>query len=143
MQLLIAELRPTPLFAGGLAPAIRRHVSQRDLPDSLAFSIQVDGGLPLEPREEEGLFCIAREAINNVVKHASASQARLSLHLEPPPWMEIADDGCGFRDEPALAGVGLAGMRERAAEIGWDLVVDTEPGSGTRIRVMRPSTEGS
>ena len=58
-------------------------------------------------------------------------------------WIEIEDHGQGFDLGPALNSgrVGLSSMRERAAEVGWDLQVNTSPGTGTRIRVEKLTEE--
>jgi signal transduction histidine kinase len=145
MHVLISELRPEKVAAGGLAAALRWHLADRRLPESLAISLEVEGDQPLEPAEELGLFRIAQEALNNIVKHARASRAYIRLRLVEPFWMEIEDQGQGFdlqqaRDSGGAGGqVGLVSMDERAAEIGWHLQVITSPGAGTRIRVEKPS----
>jgi signal transduction histidine kinase len=97
----------------------------------------------LAPAEEQILFRIAQEALNNIVKHAQASQAWIRLHLADPFWMEIEDRGQGFDLQRARNSgrVGLASMDERAAEIGWRLQVITAPGAGTRVRVDKPTGE--
>jgi signal transduction histidine kinase len=124
-----------------LAAALRRHLADRHLPESLAVSLQVEGDQPLSAAEEQGLFRIAQEALNNIVKHAQASEARIQLHLIEPPWMEIQDQGQGFDLEQARNSgrVGLVSMGERAAEIGWNLRITTAPGAGARIRVEKTS----
>lgn len=141
MQMLIAKLRPEQLAEGGLAAAIRRHLAERHFPDGLSASLEVEGDGPLERAEELGLFRIVQEALNNIVKHARTSQARLCLHLAEPFWIEIEDQGQGFDlRQPRSGGqVGLVSMSERAAEIGWDLRITTSPGGGTRIRVEKSS----
>ena len=139
MQVLISELRPEKVTQGGLAPALRRHLAERNLRDSLSVSLEVEGNQPLQPAEEQGLFRIAQEALNNIVKHAQVSQARIRLHLEEPLWIEIEDHGQGF-DLPKArdsSRVGLVSMHERAAEIDWELEVNTSPGAGTRIHVQK------
>ena len=141
MQVLISELRPKKVAEGGLAVALRRHPAERHLPENLAVSLEVEGEQPLEPSEEQGLFRIAQEALNNIVKHAQASEAHIRLHLAEPVWIEIHDQGQGF-DLPQgrdSGRVGLVSMRERAAEIGWTLQVITSPGAGTRVRVEKPT----
>jgi signal transduction histidine kinase len=139
MQTLISELRPPETAEGGLAAALRQHLAERHLPESLAVALEAEGSASLSPAEEQSLFRIAQEALNNVVKHAQASQACLRLHLEEPAWIEIEDNGQGFDPQHARrAGrVGLSSMSERAAEIGWVLAVFSEPGKGTRIRVTK------
>lgn len=145
LRMLISELRPEKVAAGGLATALRQHLTERHLPESLAVSLEIEGNHPLGPAEELGLFRIAQEALNNIVKHAQASRAQIRLHLAEPFWMEIEDQGQGFnlqqaRDDGRAGGqVGLVSMGERAAEMGWSLQVITSPGVGTRIRVEKPS----
>jgi len=143
MQTLISELKPEAEVAEGLESALRRHLAERRLPEDLAFTIEVDGEGRLEPAEERALFAIAREAVNNVVKHARASHASIRLHLADPWWMEVSDDGRGFALEGAArsGGVGLQGMREQAEEIGWSLTLTSSPGRGTRL-TARPRTQG-
>jgi signal transduction histidine kinase len=145
MHMLISELRPEKVAEGGLAAALNRHLADRRLPESLTVSVEVEGDQLLGPTEEQGLFRIAQEALNNIVKHARVSQACIRLHLIEPFWMEIEDQGQGFDLQLAqkrgkVGGqVGLVSMSERASEIGWDLQVITSPGAGTCIRVEKSS----
>ncbi len=146
MRVLISELRPEKVAEGGLVAALRRHLADRPLPESLLVSLQVEGDplARLSPAEEQGLFRIVQEALNNIVKHARASQACIRLHLaEPPWWIQIQDQGQGFDLRQVRNGgrVGLVSMRERAAEIGWALQIITSPGAGTCIRVEKSSEE--
>lgn len=144
MHVLISELRPEQVPAGGLNDALRRHIASRQIPETLSISVEVEGSQDLRPAEEQGLFRIAQEAINNIVKHSQATQAVIRLHRAAPFWIEIEDRGQGFDLQSAGVSnrsgsqVGLSGMRERAEEIGWKLRVITSPGAGTRIRVEKP-----
>jgi signal transduction histidine kinase len=139
MQVLVSELKPEKTGKEGLAAALRRHLASGRYPDSLSISLKVEGDRPLGPAEEQSLFRIAEEALNNIVKHAQTSQAHLRLHLAEPLWMEIEDQGQGFDLGQArdAAKVGLSGMQERAAEIGWNLYIRTASGAGTCIRVEK------
>lgn len=141
MRTLISELDPSKITEGGLAAALRRHLADRHLPETLSVSFNVEGDQLLTSAEEQGLFRIAQEALNNVVKHSRASQACIRLHLAEPSWIEIEDRGQGFDLQQARNGgrLGLTSMAERAAEIGWRLQVITSPGAGTRIRVEKTS----
>jgi signal transduction histidine kinase len=142
MQTLIAELRPEGAAPAGLAASLRQHVAGRQLPDGLTVSVEVQGDRRLAPAEELALFRISQEALNNVVKHAHAARACVSLHLADPLWIEIEDDGRGFDLAQAgqSHGIGLSSMRERAAEIGWKLRVTSAPGAGTHIRVEKEAS---
>ena len=139
MQLLISELKPDEAGREGLAVILRNYLASSYFSGHLSVSLEVQGEPPLRPEEEQGLFHIVQEALNNVVKHAQASEARVRLHLTEPMWIEIEDQGRGFDLEQAQNSgrIGLQSMRERAAEIGWGLQITTSPGAGTRIRVER------
>ena len=139
MHTLISELRPDQAVVNGLVMALRQHLASRQLPEGLSISMDVEGEQTLSPAEDQGLFRIAQEALNNVIKHAQASRVNVRLHLAEPYWVEIKDDGQGFDfQQPQEGGrVGLASMRERAVEIGWDTQIQSFPGEGTRVRVEK------
>lgn len=139
MHTLISELRPEKHTGSGLEIELRKHLHERHLPDGLSISIEVEGKQKLSPAENQGLFRIAQEALNNIVKHSQASQACLHLHLVEPLWVEIEDNGRGFNPQETYADgqLGLVGMRERAEEISWELSIQSAPGAGTHIRVEK------
>jgi signal transduction histidine kinase len=96
---------------------------------------QETGRLPI--LQERELWRIAQEAVTNVERHARASQVTISWRCDGhQAQLEVADDGIGFPVGKAgrLDSYGLLGMRERADSIGATLVVDSEPGRGTRVR---------
>jgi signal transduction histidine kinase len=140
MQLLISELEPISFHEGGLAGGLRQHLAERRLPQGLSITLEVNGSQPLKQTEEQALFRIAQEAINNIVKHSQASQASIRLQLVEPCWMEITDQGRGFdlnNRAPNSTGFGLLSMRGRAEEIGWSWRLISTPGAGTCIRVEK------
>ena len=138
MRTLVSELRPEN-EAAGLVTSLRRHLAGRTLPEELDVSLDVRGEQRLSPAEEQNLFRIAQEALNNIAKHAESSRAFIHLRLEGQPSMEIADEGRGFRptQERGSHGLGLDGMHSRAREIGWSLRILSAPGAGTRVIVEK------
>jgi len=91
-----------------------------------------------------GVLLIVREALANVRKHANASTVRLAVRRRPG-WVRVtlADDGRGFRPEPAVGtvrglGLGLPAMRERARVLGGRLELRSQPGEGTRLTIDVP-----
>jgi signal transduction histidine kinase len=87
---------------------------------------------------EQVYYRIAQEALENIVKHAHASQVILSLIVEDSLYsMNIEDNGTGFetREERSLDTLGIRGMQERAAECGGELTITSEPGKGTCISI--------
>jgi signal transduction histidine kinase len=139
MQMLVSRLAPQTIPGEGFIGALQRRLEERRRVDNLFVTLKVEGEQPLDPAEEAGLFRIAQEALNNVVKHARVTQAVIRLHLSEPFWMEVEDCGAGFDPGQVRGGgrMGLAGMGERAAEIGWTLRAESSPGGGTRIRVEK------
>lgn len=105
---------------------------------------------PLTSEIRHNLYLALKEALNNVVKHAGATEVRLSLELHPHGFfLLVADNGCGFdwQGLPARAskvsdnirfasGNGVANMRRRLEEIGGRCEWDTAPGEGTRAKLV-------
>jgi len=141
IQVLINRLKPEVTEPAGLLPALHRLLADRRFAD-LSVSINLEGKGSLSAAEEQSLYRISQEALNNILKHTQATQARIHLHLEEPFWLEIEDHGQGF-DVPQAqhsGRVGLASMSERADEIGWKLQIISSPGTGTRIRAEKDTS---
>ena len=139
------ELRPPALDEVGLEAALRELLRQWSVSQGLATDLHVslpgDERLPAEV--ETQLYRIAQEALNNVGKHAAASHVSLLLERRGGEVaMIVEDDGRGFDIEEirkdASRGMGLMGMRERAATLGGDVQVEARPGSGTTVFVRLP-----
>ncbi len=146
IQALVSSLRPAPVVAEDLPAALRRLAAERRSRDGLQviFEVVGDGKLP-EP-VAAGLYLIAQEALTNVTKHAGVDEAIVRLHLvDGAASLEVADQGRGFSVETAASErghLGLAGMAERARELGWHLTIESQPGRGTRIRVAESAAGG-
>jgi len=86
------------------------------------------------------LYHIAREALNNTLKHAHAQTVRVMLACaDGSACLEISDDGLGFDpSDQSKGGLGLAGMKERVQKIGGHLDIETAAGHGTRLVVHVP-----
>jgi len=100
---------------------------------------------PLAPKTEAELLRIAQEAVTNAVRHAKPSHIAIELRFSARDLeMMVKDDGCGFNGQPHAQSsgpeghFGLTGMRERAAEIGGTLEIESTPGEGTRVTASVP-----
>jgi signal transduction histidine kinase len=142
----IGDLRATMVRDLGLSGALQRQVQTMNERGTTRASFQHIGDEPaLSDTEAEGLFRIAQEALNNVQRHAGASQASVTLESSPSAadpelrrvTIVVVDDGVGF-DANTLddSRFGLRGMRERAEELGAHLRVDSAAGRGTAVSVM-------
>ena len=103
--------------------------------------------IDLAPQAQLHLLSIAKEALNNVQKHSGANHAELSLSLDKGIMLlSIEDDGQGFNVSEKSSGTGktfgLSIMKERAAEIGAELTVESAPGKGCRVALTLPVSQG-
>ena len=155
VDFLAWELRPTALDDLGLTAALTNFVkewsSHYHIPADAHVTGFGSGSLRLPPEVETCLYRIAQEALNNVYKHAQA--ARVSVVLERRDGdavLVVEDDGVGFDGADVASwqgdrGIGLVGMRERAALLGGSVEFESAPGKGTTIfaRVpVAPQPEG-
>jgi signal transduction histidine kinase len=82
---------------------------------------------------------IVGEALNNVARHAHASVVQLTIQVvERTLVVTVADNGRGMQPLLAAPGIGIKGMRERAAVIGARLTIDSTDQAGTRVRLGLP-----
>ena len=96
---------------------------------------------PLDPMVIHHVYQLYREALSNVNKYAEANLVETSLvWIDEGFVLTIKDDGCGFDPEGVEENnhYGLNFMGERIEELGGDLLVDTEPGKGTKIIISVP-----
>lgn len=146
MRLLIYELKPPVLDKEGLIAALKHRLISVEDRARIKTSIETNLTNRLPSNMEEGLYQIAREALNNIIKHAHAKSVSINIRRTPTDRiqcnpalisMEISDDGVGFNPRSARrAGcLGLVNMQERAQSQGWQLEVSSSPGKGTRIKV--------
>ncbi|MEI6192835.1 MAG: sensor histidine kinase [Verrucomicrobiota bacterium] len=109
---------------------------------SCRLNIPVDlPEIPLEAQKRHELFLVFKEALNNVIKHAGASEVRISLQsLRDSIQILIEDNGRGFlpSDSAFSKGNGLANMRSRLQHVGGQVEVHSEPGKGTHIKILLP-----
>jgi two-component system, NarL family, sensor kinase len=134
---LVYELRPPALDEVGLVGAIRQQATR--LTDAqLTFEVVgPESTAPLPAAVEVAAYRIAVEAMTNAVRHADARRCRVEICLNGSLELTVADNGRGI--SPARrAGVGLASMRERAAELGGRCSVESTGASGTLIAAVLP-----
>jgi PAS domain S-box-containing protein len=127
--------RPFAELVAALVARNRRMAPDRDV------SLQVEEGLPSKPFGEASAEAlrIVQEALTNARCHSGARNVVVGLKKQGHGLViEVSDDGRGFGPGDG-AGVGLKGMRERAAVLGGQLTVESEPGRGARVRLWAPT----
>ncbi len=139
-RLLIFELRPPILDEAGLTIALQTRLEAVESRSGLDYQLDLVEVERLPSQVETGLYRIALEALNNILKHARASHVNLSLQQNGERIrLEIRDDGVGFDSETLPPhGYGLQGMRERAEQLGGSFNLRSEPKVGTTIIVETP-----
>jgi signal transduction histidine kinase/ligand-binding sensor domain-containing protein len=136
MRTLLVELRPNALTEIPLPDLLRQLCESLIGRARLPIQLQVRGARRLLPDVQIAFYRLTQEALNNVVKHAKATQATVTLNMNEPVCLSIVDNGSGF--DPATVPpdhLGLKIMRERAEAIGAELSIYSEPGEGTQISI--------
>ena len=141
---LILGLLPSILDDLGLLAALRAHAARTLEPEGIEFEISTSGlSDRLPPHLETALFRIFQEAISNIVRHAGASTVTMSIGAENSILeAKVVDDGIGFDPEAFDAngidkrGLGILGMRERAALVGGEIKIESRPGRGTEMHII-------
>ena len=109
--------------------------SCHDLPAS--NEIQTPFSVPAEV--EIGVYRIGQETLTNALRHAQPQQIIIELHyMQTQLRLRIQDNGQGFDLHQRQEGIGLAGMQERAARMGGELTIASQPGQGTEVTFKFP-----
>jgi signal transduction histidine kinase len=145
MRALLLELRPSTLMEAELGELLKQLAEAFTGRARIPVTTTIESACSMPAEVKVAFYRIAQESLNNVAKHANASQVFLRLRCsdeERKVELLVDDDGRGF-DTAAVpaAHLGLGIMAERAASIGAQLVVESEPGEGTQVRVVWHSTE--
>lgn len=147
LRRLTRALRPIYLEDLGLVAALEMLRRETMQSSNLPINFQSAGTeRRLAPEVELALYRIAQEALNNIVHHAQASEAFLSITFgSQSVTLEITDNGKGFEvpkspSEFAPSGhFGLLGLHERTELIGAQLEIQSRPGLGSRVTVYLPT----
>jgi signal transduction histidine kinase len=144
LQRLIADLRPSHLDDLGLSSAMRWYANTLQERVNLAVHVEITGEeRTVASPVKIALFRIAQEALTNVVKHAQAKTAQVTLtYGEKSVMVRVTDDGKGFDMDAAATAKrvswGLKGMEERTSLLGGKFEVQSRRGQGTTVEVSIP-----
>ena len=138
----VLDLRPPMLDDMGLVAALEWYARRQEERSDVCIALDLDE-LPqrLSGEVELTVFRVVQEAINNAIRHATASRIDVSLRLQPQRLeLLVRDDGSGFDAHSCKPdeGVGLAAMRERVMLAGGALDISAQAGAGTAISASIP-----
>jgi signal transduction histidine kinase len=141
---LAIELRPAALDDVGLRAAVRQYAEDWACRAGVAVDFYPTGATARLPGPvETALYRLVQEALTNVLKHAAARRVSVVLHQAADQvHLTVEDDGRGFDPDaaPPPGRLGLLGMRERAAQVGGRVSVESSPGQGAVVVVRIPLT---
>jgi signal transduction histidine kinase len=143
----VFDLRPDTFEQHGLVAGIAG--LSRDIEINTLVDVELDvaeqADTAFGPERTKEIFQVAREALANVARHASATRLYVVLRPDHEGWLlRVADNGVGF--DPARAGeagFGLRNMRERARRIGGALTVSPLAEGGTEVKLVVASDTGA
>jgi signal transduction histidine kinase len=143
LRRVVAALSPAVLERLGLKAALR-HLGERFLKaHGCELRVRISGPCErLSRQQEEAVYRVAQESLQNCAKHSQATRVNLSLRsADKRIRLRVADNGAGFctntvKNKPMA--FGLAGMRERAALMGGTLAVRSAPGKGAAVVLDLP-----
>jgi signal transduction histidine kinase len=143
LRAVIDGLAPPDLQDGGLAESLRRYAVLAGRAHGIPVTFSAAELPVLGARKEAALYRVAQEALHNALRHSGASAVCIRLaRTARQVTLDVKDDGHGFAPEAPSGGVGLASMRERAANVGGALTIRSGA-SGTLVRMTVPvSTAG-
>lgn len=144
------NLRPGMLDLLGLGPALQLHINRFQQSTQIQVDLVLEGQgednseFDVDDRVATTAFRIVQEALTNVARYAQATH--VSIHvvmLARELVIVVRDDGVGFdlEEQQSRGSFGLLGMRERAAALSGDLIIEASPGQGVRIEANLPIKE--
>ena len=147
----IQQIRTNNVLDKGIAGALNELVERFRARSGIRFMLRIDPeSIRQEDKRGETVYRIVEEALRNIEKHANANEVNITLDRTEPAAgdkdsmsffsLEVTDDGKGFNTSGVAAGhYGLIGLREQAALIDGDLVIDSIPGAGTTVSLTYPA----
>ncbi|NEA29548.1 sensor histidine kinase [Actinomadura bangladeshensis] len=138
----VRALAPPALASGSLAAALGELAGPADAEPRVRFRVEGEE-YPVDVEVQAALLRVAQGAVANAREHAAADTVVITLtYLGEAVSLDVADDGSGFDPEDAAPapgrGYGIRAMRDRLAEVGGVLTVESAPGAGTVVAATVP-----
>jgi PAS domain S-box-containing protein len=135
MRTLLNELRPTSIETANLSELLSHLTDAAQGRTAADYQLEIDGEVSCPKAVQVAVYRVAQEALNNITKHARAKHVVIYLtRTEGYVEMRIKDDGRGFVENELLSDhFGLSIMQERAHDVGAQVAIHSQPGSGTEV----------
>jgi signal transduction histidine kinase len=138
MRLLVFEMGSLDMQTNGLVEALKKRLNLVEKRSGIQANLLVEGELRLNGMQEEEIYRIISEGLNNSLKHSGSQEVTIRIQASDMKIeIEVSDTGNGFDLENLgeLGGVGLASMRYRAEKINALLDIESTPETGTILRL--------
>ena len=146
MRALIFELRPESLANEGLIVALQKLAAAARARHHIEVHMTLIEEPPIALEAKEAFYRIAQEALQNVVRHAHATEVTLTLAQKENDELvlDIRDNGVGFDTSASFPGhLGLNSMRERVMRLGGVFTLESVPDEGTHLTASIPLLVGA
>jgi len=141
---IMTDLRPEVLFLIGFVEAVKLYVNNfKERYQIICLFENTVHGLKLDSQQSVALYRILQESLTNIAKHAKATRVKIDLGMvEEKLVLEIKDNGIGFKttQKNKPNSYGLLGMKERVYLLEGTLIISSQPGEGTSVKVEIPYT---
>ena len=131
---------PVTLQEIGLASSVREYVFDWENQCDIDVDVKIENEERLSLEIEQTLYRVVQESLANIARHSQAKQVAISIvYNTDTVELKINDDGIGFDVDQHPSGFGLRSIRERVELIAGHLMIDSEFGKGTHIKVVAPT----
>ncbi len=143
----VRSMRPVEIDGAGLAPSIRKLVESFEKESGIsATMLGVTADAAPDPQTAREILQIVREALHNVQKHSKASRVTVAIGKQDGFFeLSVADDGTGFPfagtyslEELELLRLGPVSIRRRVRGLNGEMLLESQPGKGSGVRVRVP-----
>ena len=124
----------------GFAGAIKQRLDSVESRSGIKGEFVMTGEGELTELEEDTFYRIIQEALNNILKHSSATSVKVTVSVNDISELLIKDDGVGFEPDNVSdkGGIGLISIQERAEHLGGSFTYESAPDKGTLLRITIP-----
>jgi len=140
VRLISHNMLPAELETQGLHAALQKLMVQLNVNSKTVFHFVTSGSNERQPSQvEHQLYNIALELVNNVLKHAHASEVWVSLSQSDHQLsLTVSDNGVGISNEIKSEGIGMKNLHSRLEILSGNLTIESSPNQGTKVTIVIP-----